>query len=72
MDENVGAILFVVLIAAIGVASIVWHFARSKSILQSWADEHGLRLIDCKYRWIARGPFFCNVPSHEAHLHPSH
>jgi hypothetical protein len=58
MRNDVGVIFVVMLMAVLIVASIAWQFSRSKSILQSWADEHGLRLIDARYRWIARGPFF--------------
>lgn len=66
MNDNVGAVLLVFVVVAVGVASIVWHFWRSRSILQGWADENGFRLIESRYRWIARGPFFWTTSKSQA------
>ena len=58
MQNDAGFILLVLLIVALGVASMFWTFSRSKSLIDEWAAENGLRLIDYEYRWFVRGPFF--------------
>src|SRR5262245_40079728 len=51
--------LFVILLLVVGVIlTLVSHFSRSSSLLRSWADQHGLRIIRKEYRTFLRGPFF--------------
>jgi len=45
-------------IAALVVASLAWHFSRSRSVLEQWADENGFEIINSEYRNFSRGPFF--------------
>src|SRR5262245_29879195 len=49
-------LLAVVVLAVIGL--IAWHFSRSRTILQRWADEHGFEILHCEYRHLVKGPFF--------------
>jgi hypothetical protein len=34
-----------------------WHYSRSRSVLEKWADENRLKIVDSEYRSFARGPF---------------
>src|SRR5215203_3704968 len=56
--DGAGAALLIVLVVVIGLASMAWSFSRSRSLIQEWADENGYRVVEAKYRWIVRGPFF--------------
>jgi hypothetical protein len=58
MQDGAGAVLIALLLILLAGASIAWTFARSKSLIQEWADENGYRLLDYQYRWLVRGPFF--------------
>jgi len=49
--------LFLPVLALI-VGAIWWHFSRSASLLERWAEEHGYRILDREYRTLRRGPFF--------------
>ena len=44
--------------AVLAVVLIVWHFSRSRGLLEQWAAQNGYRLLSSEYRWMARGPFF--------------
>ncbi len=35
-----------------------WHFSRSASILDQWADKSGYRIVSGEYRHLLKGPFF--------------
>lgn len=34
------------------------HFQRGRSLLNRWAEENDLELLETEYRWLRRGPFF--------------
>jgi hypothetical protein len=51
-------VVFVAAFVVIAAVSMVWHFRRSGSLLQQWADQNGYRLIEQEYRTFLRGPFF--------------
>jgi hypothetical protein len=56
MMEQIVGVLFFVVMAAFAVASIVWHFGRSRDVLQKWADDNGFQIIESRYaHW--KGPF---------------
>jgi hypothetical protein len=54
------------LFGAVGIAAfavlffvlIVWHFSRSRGLLEKWAAANGFRIIESNYRNLVRGPFF--------------
>ena len=48
----------VVLILFLAIASIAWHFRRSRSLLDRWAEGNEFRILQSEYRHIFRGPFF--------------
>jgi hypothetical protein len=59
VDPNVfGPILGVLFIATIVVASIVFHFSRSASLLDGWAEREGVRIVSQEKCWFFKGPFF--------------
>ena len=49
-------LLFPLGIVVLVVLSIVWHFGRSSSILEQWANQHGYRILSREYCCI-KGPF---------------
>jgi hypothetical protein len=57
MDSVLQGLLFLVVAIAL-IGSIAWHFARSRSVLDQWADEQGFTILDSEYRNLFRGPFF--------------
>ena len=58
MNGDAGSILLVVAFAAFAIFMIAWHFSRSRSLLEHWADENGYRIVESSYRNFVRGPFF--------------
>jgi hypothetical protein len=56
--EAFGVFAVFVVIIVVLVGSIAWHFGRSKSILQQWADKNGYRILQQEYRNFFKGPFF--------------
>jgi hypothetical protein len=40
------------------IALITWNFRRADSILETWADRNGYRIIQKEHRFFAMGPFF--------------
>lgn len=45
-------------VAALVLLAFIWHFGRSKSLLEQWAAQIGYRLIRQEYRNLFKGPFF--------------
>jgi hypothetical protein len=56
--QEIGPIVAVVAVVAAVVLSLVWHFGRSESLVQRWAECNGYRLINHEYCWFYKGPFF--------------
>ena len=54
MDSPFLILLFV----GLGIAGLVWHFSRSRSLLEQWASENGYTILHREYRNLFRGPFF--------------
>jgi hypothetical protein len=42
----------------IAVVLIGFHYSRSNSLLQQWAERNHYRLVEQEYRTFFRGPFF--------------
>jgi hypothetical protein len=57
MDWSVGIIMLLVMLS-LGAPLFAWHFHRSRSLLERWAERGGYRIIDAEYRNVFRGPFF--------------
>ena len=51
-------ILMVLAIAVFAVMSVFWHTSRSRTVLETWADENGFEIIRSEYRHFMKGPFF--------------
>jgi hypothetical protein len=56
--DDCWGILGVVFAGALFILGLVWHFWRSDSLLQKWAEDQGYRIIRQEYRWFFKGPFF--------------
>ena len=50
--------LVIVLFVAVAICSIVWHFSRSRSLLEQWARDNDYEVISREYRNFFKGPFF--------------
>jgi hypothetical protein len=57
MDNGFPVVLFVV-IGIVTIGSLVWHFSRSRSVLEQWADANGFEILHSEHRNFFRGPFF--------------
>ena len=51
-------ILVVLGVVAFMVVTMTWHFSRSRSVLEQWADQSGFEILHSEYRNFARGPYF--------------
>ena len=56
--KDISAILVGLFFVAFAIATVIWHYRRSASLLQQWARQHGFRLISQEYCYFFRGPFF--------------
>jgi hypothetical protein len=57
-QTDIVPLLFAVFVITLVILAWVWHFSRSRSILQKWADDNGYQLLQAEYRWFRKGPFF--------------
>ena len=51
-------VLLIPVFLALTVWGFVWHFSRSRSILENWADQNGYQILERDYRNFFKGPFF--------------
>jgi hypothetical protein len=58
MVNGILVVFFVLLGLVAAIASIVWHFSRSRFVLGQWADKQGFQVLHSEYRYLFRGPFF--------------
>ncbi len=58
MNHGSGAFVIVFIVIVLAIVSMSWTFARSSSILETWARENGYRLLSSEYRWLSKGPYF--------------
>ena len=56
--EMLPFVLTVAFVAAFVALLLWWHFGRSNSLLQQWAERNGYRVIEQEYRNFLKGPFF--------------
>ena len=45
-------------IVALMAVTMTWHFSRSRSVLEQWANRSGYQILHSEYRNFVRGPFF--------------
>jgi len=57
MNDSAGGVLLIVLFVAFAAAMTAWHYSRSRSVLEQWADANGYRLLHTEHRHLLRGPF---------------
>ena len=71
-QTDIVPLLFAILVIAFVILAWVWHFSRSRSILQKWADDNGYQLMQAEYRWFRKGPFFWTASRDQAvYMSPS-
>jgi hypothetical protein len=58
VSENNGAnMLMIPLIMLVAAFSFCWHFRRSRSVLDQWAEKNGFEILHSEYRHLFKGPF---------------
>jgi hypothetical protein len=45
-------VLVILAVVAFAVVTLVFHFARAKSILERWAETNGYELLSSERRWF--------------------
>jgi hypothetical protein len=60
------SVLTIMLLVGIAVGALWWRDARSKDLLQRWAERNGYRIIRREYRFFFRGPFFLTTARSQA------
>lgn len=53
-----GELFLVLLFLVCFVALLAWHFARSRKMVEQWARDNGLELVNVERRFMFRGPFW--------------
>mgnify|MGYP001367836181 CR=1 FL=1 len=56
--DDVFQILMVLVVLGAAVLSMVWHFSRSNTVLEQWAEDNGFELLSSECCHFMRGPFF--------------
>jgi hypothetical protein len=56
--ESLLPVLAVVAVAVLAGLTLWWHFSRSGSLLDQWAERSGYRIVSREYRNVVTGPFF--------------
>ena len=56
--EGIAAVFFILVIAAIAIGSMVWHYSRAQDVLTGWAKDNGYEIVSSERCWFWRGPFF--------------
>jgi hypothetical protein len=56
--EGIGAGLLVLVMIVLGGTYIWWYFTRSLSMVEQWARDNGLTLVEVERRYMFHGPFW--------------
>lgn len=51
--DNALPFLGIIVLAVVGIVSLAWHFSRSRSVLEQWAEENGFEILQSEYRNVA-------------------
>jgi len=57
MDELAG-VLLVVLFFVFVISMMVWHFSRSRKMVEQWANDNCMELIEAERRFLRRGTYW--------------
>lgn len=68
MDEGL-VLLIIVPIFALIVWSLWFHFARSRHMVEEWANQNGYDLLACEARFVRKGPFWWRTSKHHQVYH---
>ena len=58
MNNGIQVTVAIILGAVAVIGMLSWHFSRSRSLLDRWADQHGFEILHSEYRHFFQGPFF--------------
>ncbi len=56
--ESAAFFLFTLGVFLLAIWALIWYLRKSRILLQRWADSNGYRLLEQRYRYFFRGPFF--------------
>jgi hypothetical protein len=57
-SNSIQVICAFVLAVAAAIGMLTWHFSRSRSVLERWAEQHSFEIVHSEYRFFFQGPFF--------------
>ena len=57
MPEAGAALLFIVFVI-VALLVMWWHFSRSSDMLEQWARDNGMELIEAERRFLRRGTYW--------------
>ena len=66
MSSDSFGLFFLIVVLVLVVLALAWHYSRSASLLQKWADENGYQILHKEYRYLRRGPFFWTTSRDQA------
>jgi hypothetical protein len=58
MNDGIQSLFCVALVIFAISAAFVWHFRRSRQLLENWAERNGFEILEAEYRHFFKGPFF--------------
>lgn len=64
--EDVFKFLMVLVVLGAAVLSMVWHFSRSNTVLEQWAEDNDFELLSHEYCHFMQGPFFWTTSKGQA------
>jgi hypothetical protein len=56
MDATIPLLL--VCLAVFAIVMVLWHYSRSRQVLENWASENDFTIVSSEYRNFLKGPFF--------------
>jgi hypothetical protein len=51
-------LLLVPMVVVLAILLVAWHFHRSRSCLEQWAEQNGFEILESQYRNLFKGPYF--------------
>ncbi len=56
--ESAAIFLFALGVFLFAIWVLVWYLRKARVLLRGWADSNGYRLLEARYHYLFRGPFF--------------
>lgn len=56
--HEAGPVLLFILFFAVAILTMWWHFSRSRNMVEQWARDNGMELIEAERRFLRRGTYW--------------